>query len=124
MEAIRLTPELIDVDLLDEFPLEVLYNYQILPLKRVQFQLTVAMADPLDVVAEDVVRSITGCKIVRRVAPASQIRAALEGRLGQVESDIEQILSQIPDYDDVAYIEVEEEDETASGQSREAVTPC
>lgn len=118
-----MTPELIDVDLLDEFPLEVLYNYQILPLKRVQFQLTVAMADPLDVVAEDVVRSITGCKIVRRVAPASQIRAALEGRLGQVESDIEQILSQIPDYDDVAYIEVEEEDETASGQSREAVTP-
>ncbi len=125
LEAVRLTPEKLDHQLLDLFPLEVLHNYRILPLARHGFELTLAMADPLDVVAEDVVRSISGCHVKRVVAMASEVTAALEGRLGKTETEIESILARIPDGDDITYVGVQ--DETPDAESGEgakgALTP-
>ena len=110
LRAVRLTAELINSQLIESMPLEVLLNYLVLPLARQDFELSLAMADPLDVVAEDVVRQITGCRVMPVVAMASEIRAALEGRLGVKENPIESLLSQIPVTDDIVYMEAEPED--------------
>ena len=115
LRAVRLTAELIDGKLIESMPHEVLLNYLVLPLARQDFELSLAMADPLDVVAEDVVRQITGCRVLPVVAMASEIRAALEGRLGARDSPIESLLSQIPVTEDIVYLEAEPEDSPAEG---------
>lgn len=110
LRAIRLTADQIDAELLESMPREVLLNYLVLPLTLQSFELTLAMADPLDVVAEDVVRQISGCRVKPVVALASEIRAALEGRLGHQANPIESLLAQIPVSHDIVYLEAEPEE--------------
>ena len=111
LEAIRLTPEDVRADLIGSMPLEVLINYKLLPLSRTGFEITLAMADPLDVVGEDIIRQITGCRVLRVVAKTSEIMAALQGNLGPPESVIESLLQRIPDLGGITYLEVPTEDE-------------
>jgi type IV pilus assembly protein PilB len=113
LQAVRLTADQVDAKLIGSMPHEVLLNYLVLPLTIQDFELTLAMADPFDVVAEDVMRQISGCRVLPVVAMASQIRAALEGRLGVQESPIESLLSQIPSTDDIVYLEAEPDDKPA-----------
>ncbi len=119
LRAVRLTPEHVDFHLISTMPLELLMNYMVLPLSLQDFELSLAMADPLDVVAEDVMRQITGCRIRPVVAMRSEIEAALEGRLGNKENPIESLLSQIPVTDDIVYMEAEPEE--PSGQPADLV---
>jgi len=113
--AVRLTADLLDAKLIDSMPLEVLLNYRMLPLSCEGFELRLAMADPLDVVAEDVIRQITGCRVLPVVALASEIEDALEGRLGVVENPIESLLAQIPFSDDIVYLKAEPEEQPETG---------
>lgn len=99
LTATRLTPDMLDLELLHSFPSEVLHTYRILPLQRDGFRIRVAMADPLDVAAEDVIRSVSGCQVERLVALEREILAALDGRLGDARAEIEAILRRIPDVD-------------------------
>lgn len=123
LRALRLTAEMLDPNLLESMPREVLLNYLVLPLKLQSFELTLAMADPLDVVAEDVVRQISGCRILPVVALASEIRAALEGRLGLQENPIESLLAQIPLSDDIVYLEAEPEEKEPEKTDPESEAP-
>jgi type IV pilus assembly protein PilB len=64
---------------LAEVPSEVAMKYQIVPLRLVDAEMFVAMADPTDVFALDDLRSLTGIRTIRvAVAPASHVSAALE----------------------------------------------
>ncbi len=59
-------------------PRDVAENYALLPLEREGDVLTLAMADPLDLMAEDLVRFLTSCQIRRVMAPRTELVCALE----------------------------------------------
>jgi type IV pilus assembly protein PilB len=106
--CISLRDQELDSSLLQVLHPEVLATYHIFPVRQEGDEITLAMADPLDVVAEDVVRFATGCRVKRVVAPLSEIKAALEGRLGQSETLLEAILRRIPDSGDITYIQTDQ----------------
>lgn len=106
-------------ELMALLPTEVLRNYRILPLDRHEDKLLLAMADPLDVMAEDAVRFKTGCHVERVIAPPGEIDDALQGRLGPVDTLISNILHRIPESSDLELLhEPNEEEEKA-----EEITP-
>ena len=59
-------------------PEELAHRFGILPLALEDTTLTIAMYDPLDVVAEDTIRIKTGFKVRRQVAIEKDIREAIE----------------------------------------------
>ena len=109
-----------DASLLQQLHSEVLATYKVIPIHQEGDLLTLAMADPLDVVAEDVVRFATGCRVKRVVAPLSEIQAALEGRLGQSETLLEAILRRIPDSGDITYIQSDQSSAAEKQQQESA----
>lgn len=58
-------------------PRDVAENYSLLPVEREGDILTVAMADPLDLMAEDLVRFMTSLQIRRVMVPKSELLAAM-----------------------------------------------
>ncbi len=64
--AIRLVPE------------ELARRFSLIPIKLEDNKITLAMLDPLDIVALDTVRIKTGCKIMRAVAIENEIIEAIE----------------------------------------------
>jgi len=123
LKAVRITPEMLDTDLIQAMPQEVLLNYNLLPLSRNGFELTVAMADPLDVVAEDLIRQISGCRVVTVVALAREIEDALQGRLSPGESPIEALLRHIPEIEGLAFLNDEPEPEDTAQTELEPKGP-
>ncbi|MEK7314725.1 MAG: ATPase, T2SS/T4P/T4SS family, partial [Candidatus Eisenbacteria bacterium] len=78
-EIVRLVPE------------RVARQYQIVSLFKIGNTLTVAMADPLDVVARDEVRLTTGLDVDVVVASGTQIREAIE-RYSPVSGNLDSIV--------------------------------
>lgn len=68
----------IDPKIIRCIPEELAYRFSIIPLKLEDSKLTLAMLDPLDIVALDAVRIKTGYKIMRAVAIEKEIIEALE----------------------------------------------
>jgi general secretion pathway protein E len=62
-----------------------LRQFQVLPLDRTGEILRVAMANPLDLYAADAMRLVTGCAVVRLVATATDIDAALDRLLTRAD---------------------------------------
>jgi type IV pilus assembly protein PilB len=58
-------------------------RYMVVPLRRRGGELTVAMADPLDVFATDDLKASTGCDIKVVIASREEIAAAIEARYGE-----------------------------------------
>jgi len=58
-------------------PRDVAENYALLPIEREGETLTLAMADPMDLMAEDLVRFMTSCQIRRVMVPRSELLQAL-----------------------------------------------
>jgi type IV pilus assembly protein PilB len=54
-------------------PVDIARRHQMLPLAKTQEEITLAMSNPLDVVALDYVRARTGCMVAARVASRSEI---------------------------------------------------
>jgi type IV pilus assembly protein PilB len=77
-ETVRLLPD------------RVARQYTVLPLFKIGTTLTVAMADPLDVVALDEVKKSTGLEVDVVVSPLGQIREAIE-RLNPAGAGLDQI---------------------------------
>lgn len=73
LESIVVSPELLDL-----FDLEMAKRHQLLPVFKIGQTLTVAMVDPLDVVAIDEIKYRTKLRINRVVATQSGILAAIE----------------------------------------------
>ncbi|MGE5309287.1 MAG: GspE/PulE family protein, partial [Deltaproteobacteria bacterium] len=65
-------------DVINLIPEDMAYRFTIIPIKLAEKTLTIAMADPLDVVAEDTIRQKTGLKIKRVVAVSREIVEAID----------------------------------------------
>lgn len=78
LPAIDLPNVEIDRQCMNLIPMETVIRYQVLPVKKVANTLTVAVADPTDVMVLDEIKFMTGYKVEPVVAPESAIREAIE----------------------------------------------
>lgn len=78
-------------------PEELAHRFTILPISKTGDTLTIAMFDPLDVIAEDTIRIKTGLKVKRTVAFEGDIHDAIEycyHQLPQLSEQIEKFMGQ------------------------------
>lgn len=82
-----LTTYVLEPEIVRLVPQRVARQFHVLPLFRIGSTLTVAMADPLDVVARDEVKQATGLEVDVVVSPEAQIEEAVERYhpMGEIE---------------------------------------
>ena len=103
----------IDRKLVNIITEELARKYQILPLKKSNNRLMVAMADPLDYFALDDLRLSTGFEIDPAIAKKEELRLAINRYYGMQKS-IDQMLQEIPMYEDeLALLEAQQSDDSA-----------
>jgi len=78
----------------DEVLEPIVRRHLAIPISMADGILTVAMADPLDVVAIDDIRRVTGCKIRAVVSSEDKIKAAIEKYYRKTET-MEEILAEV-----------------------------
>ncbi|TAN59678.1 secretion system protein E [bacterium] len=90
----KITPELLKL-----IPVNICRQYQIVPLALLADTITLAMADPLNILALDDVKALTGYKINPIIADSRRINQALEQWFdkGSSREMIEDLLEDIPD---------------------------
>ncbi len=74
---ISLTSMVLDPKVVQRVSVDLARRYTLIPVFAVGNTLTLAMADPLNVVAIEGIKYLTGCNIRRAVASPSEIRAAI-----------------------------------------------
>ncbi len=73
LDYIHLVP-----DWMELIPQKLAYQYTLIPISKIEKILTVAMANPMDVIAIDDIRNATGMQINPVCAPSSEIKSALD----------------------------------------------
>ena len=97
----------INTEVLEGIPVDVARDYQIFPVDRIGNLLTVAVANPFDVLKLDDVRIITGCQLRSVISTLESIqRAIAEGYKSDAES-VGDILESFEDVD----VELKEREE-------------
>jgi len=86
LPSVTLSDPQVDDKTLNLIPVETAIRYQVLPLKQVGTTLTVAVADPTNILALDEIKFMTGCRIEPVVAPEGAIKAAIENLYGNQET--------------------------------------
>ena len=84
-----------DPDVVNTIPLEMAKKHRLLALFRVQGRLTVAMADPLDMVAIDEVRYKTGLTVNRVIATPEDIETGI-AQFYSVSDSVERFFGDLP----------------------------
>jgi type IV pilus assembly protein PilB len=87
IERVEIDPAEIDDAVFALLPPQLVQKHQLIPLKLLGSTLTVAMADPTDLVAINEVKFITGYGVRVVLASPSTIKKALERRFGGVSYD-------------------------------------
>jgi type IV pilus assembly protein PilB len=87
IEKVDLNPAEIDDATFNLVPAHLIQKHQIIPLKLLGSNLTIAMADPTELVAINEVKFITGYGVRVVAASPSSIRKTLEHRFGGVSYD-------------------------------------
>ena len=101
----------IDSETIKMIPANLARHYQIIPLSKKENLLTVAMADPLNILAMDDISARTGCKIVPLIATAADMVAAMDKYYGQAEdSSLEAMLKNISLDQQIELIKKEKEE--------------
>jgi len=90
----RANLEKLDPTLTDLFPESISRRYHIIPIKREDNTLTIAMSDPLNVIVIDEIKFRTGLEIKSMVAPDSEIMKAI-GQHYQIAGSMGEILKSI-----------------------------
>ena len=85
--SINLDPATVDPAMLQAIPAEMARCYQVLPLWRSGATLTIAMADPTNVLALEHVRLVTGYDVKPVVASESALEDAIARCYAPAESD-------------------------------------
>jgi type IV pilus assembly protein PilB len=86
LPSVNLSSYDIRQDCLNLIPLETAIRYQVLPVKQVGMTLTVATADPTNVMVLDEIKFMTGYQVEPVVAPESSIQEAIERHFGTQQS--------------------------------------
>src|SRR3989304_7577627 len=87
IERVEINPAEIDDAIFALIPPQLVQKHQLIPLKLLGSALTVAMADPTDLVAINEIKFITGYGVRVVLASPSAIKKALERRFGGVSYD-------------------------------------
>jgi len=87
IEKVDLNPSEIEDSVFSLVPPQLVQKHQLVPVKLLGSTLTVAMADPTDLVAINEVKFITGYGVRVPLAPPSAIKKTLEHRFGGVSYD-------------------------------------
>ncbi|MBD3289449.1 type II secretion system protein GspE [candidate division KSB1 bacterium] len=74
----HLDASLVDQSIIDAIPLSMARKYRIVPIAKVNKELTVAMSNPLDVHAIDVIQYHTKCKLLVSLASENEIDQAID----------------------------------------------
>jgi type IV pilus assembly protein PilB len=80
--SIDLASVVVDRAIVTMVPAEMARRYDLLPIRLSEKRLTVAVADPANVLAMDDVQFRTGCRVLPVVAPQRAIRNAIERHYG------------------------------------------
>jgi len=101
---LKISPEILDL-----VPREIARKHMVLPVGKVGNTLTVAVADPLNVILADDMERVTGCKISPVIALRSELRQAMELHYKEsMTSAIEEIIKD-SDGTTLEFIKSEEE---------------
>ncbi|MBI5118608.1 type II secretion system ATPase GspE [Candidatus Poribacteria bacterium] len=115
MEQIKLSQQAIDSEVLNMVTSDIAQFYNIIPIRKTDNVLTIAMADPLAINTIDDLKVILGCEIEGAVSTQSEIQAAIEKHYGyQGESAAAMIDELFADVDKVM-------DESALKGAREQI---
>ena len=97
--------------LLDKVPQEVMNRRRVVPVARVGQALTVALADPFDLMVMDELAASTGLRIVPLVAPETEIQMVLDRLTAEASSglDLEELMK---DEGEVQVLEEGKEDQS------------
>ena len=87
IEKVDLSPSEIEDSVFGLVPPQIIQKHQLVPVKLLGSTLTVAMADPTDLVAINEVKFITGYGVRVMLAPPSAIKKTLDHRFGGVSYD-------------------------------------
>ena len=87
IEKVDLNPSEIEDSVFNLVPPQLVQKHQLVPVKLLGSTLTVAMADPTDLVAINEVKFITGYGVRVTLAPPSAIKKTLDHRFGGVSYD-------------------------------------
>ena len=87
LKKLDLNPSEIEDSVFGLVPPQLVQKHQLVPVKLLGSTLTVAMADPTDLVAINEVKFITGYGVRVTLAPPSAIKKTLEHRFGGVSYD-------------------------------------
>ncbi|MBN1213735.1 MAG: Flp pilus assembly complex ATPase component TadA [candidate division Zixibacteria bacterium] len=83
---------------------ETARRYTLIPIFYIGNTLTIAMADPLNIIAIDQVKYQTGCEIKRAIAAGSDIRAAIEKYYSVADSLSEISSHRTPEKEDLSSV--------------------
>lgn len=75
---ISISALVMDPAVVRKVPVDLARRYTLIPIFSLGNTLTLAMADPLNIIAIDEIRYLTGCDIKRAIARASEIREAID----------------------------------------------
>ncbi|MBU2102445.1 MAG: GspE/PulE family protein [Candidatus Omnitrophota bacterium] len=90
---LRISDLKIPTEVLGLIPQSVAQNFQAIPIGKIGNTITVAMADPLNVIALDDLKKITGCEINPVIALFSEIKEATYARYASSSSEsLEEII--------------------------------
>lgn len=93
-DIVDLSGIVIPEDVLRLIPYPLASHYQILPLGKQGNVLTIAMADPLNILAVDTIESLTGLNIKTQTAPTQELIETIERHYAHSES-IKQLLDEL-----------------------------
>ena len=121
--SVDLTDYEFDSEVIEILSSEAVHKYQVIPLDRKGYTLSVAMIDPIDVVALDELRFMTGFSIKAMIAPESQVRETIERYYGSTD-DVE-LQETFDDFtenwaENVEVVEEEEEEIDLAALARES----
>jgi len=95
MPKVTLESLIIDPHVIKSVPVELARRYILIPVFRIGSVLTVAMADPLNIIAIDELAYTTGCEIRRAIATENGIKNAIE-RYYSVQERLKSVIGDMP----------------------------
>jgi type IV pilus assembly protein PilB len=113
LPAVLIEEYAIAADVLALVPVHIARKYDVLPLARVEGGLTLAMADPTNVVALDEITAMTRLSVLPVVAMGQAIRSAIERYYAAAAPPMAGLLAQLAT--DSASVEIVADEETATG---------
>jgi type IV pilus assembly protein PilB len=117
LPSVAVEQHTIPADVLALVPVHIARKYDVLPLKRVDGGLTLAMADPTNVVAMDEIAAMTRLAVVPVVASGTSIRAAIERHYATASSSIVELLTELGS--DPTNLEIVADEDYAAGDAFE-----